>query len=94
MGVQALGMEEGDVLGGETMDMASALKESEEGLVVDFGRVVREKAVSSSIRQLSVCLSKIVILVENYSGIALVWWKDQDVGIGPEGVENLALKKG
>ena len=81
MGVQELGMEEGDVLGGETMDMASALKESEEGLVVDFGRVVGEKAVSGSIRQLSVCLIKVVILIDDHNGIALVCLKDQDVGI-------------
>ena len=54
------------------MEGISVLKESEEDLVVDFDRVVREKAVSGIIRQLSVCLSKIVILVEDHSGTALV----------------------
>jgi hypothetical protein len=39
-------MEEGDVLGGETMEGASVLKESEKSLVVGFGKVVREKVVS------------------------------------------------
>ena len=63
-------------------------------MVVIFGRVIREKTVSSSIRQLSVRLSKIVILVENHSGIDLVCQKDQDVGIGLEGVERLVLKRG
>ena len=87
-------IEERDVLQGETMEGASVLKESEEGLVVDFGRVVREKAVSSSIRQLTVHLSKIVILVEGHSGTALVCQEDQNVGIGPEGTECLVLKRG
>ena len=70
------------------------MKESEEGLVVGIGRIVREKAVSGSIRQLSVHLSKIVILVEDQSGTALVCREDRDVGIGPEGAESLALKRG
>ena len=43
---------------------ASGLKESGEGLVIFFDRVVRERAVSGGIRQLSVCFSKIVILNE------------------------------
>ena len=43
-------MEEGDVLGGESIKRASVLKKSEEGLVVGIGRVVREKAVSGNIR--------------------------------------------
>ena len=82
-------IEEGDVLGGETIEGANVLKENVEGLIVGIGRVVREKVVIGSIRQLSVRLSRIVILVE-----ALVCRGDQDVGIGPEGMENLALKRG
>ena len=54
------------------MEKASILKESEEGLVIVFGRVIREKTVSGSIRQLSVCLSKIFILVEDHSGTVLI----------------------
>ena len=76
------------------MEGISVLKESEKGLVVGSSRVIREKAVIGSIRQLSVCLSKIVILVEDHSGTALVCWEDQDVGFGPEQAESLVLKKG
>ena len=64
--------EEGDVSGGGTMEGGSVLKESKEGLVVGFGQVIRKKGVSGSIRQLSVCLSKILILIEDHSGTALV----------------------
>ena len=63
------------------MERTNGLKESEEGLVVSFGRVIREKADSGSNRQLSVHLSKIVILVENHSGTTFVCWEDQDVRI-------------
>ena len=76
---------ERDVWGGDTMEGTNGLKECEESLVVGFGRVMREKAVSGSIRKLSVNLSKIIILIEDYSGTALVCREDQDVGIGPEG---------
>ena len=47
---------------------ASVLKESEEGFVVVFGELVREKTINGSIRQMSVFLSKIVILIEDHSG--------------------------
>ena len=67
------------------MEGTNGLKESEESLVVGFGRVVREKAVSSSIRQLSVNLNKIIILADDHSGTALVCREDHDGGIGPEG---------
>jgi hypothetical protein len=60
-------------------------------LVIVFGRVVRENAVSGSIKQLSFCFSKIVILVEDHSGTALVCQKDQEVGIGPEGFGKVGL---
>ena len=94
-GVTRIGdMKERDVLGGETLEMTNDLKESEKGLVVGFSRVVKEKPVSSSIRQLSVGLSKIINLVEDHSGTALVGREDQVVGIGPEGVESLALRWG
>ena len=76
------------------MEGINGLKESEENLVVGLGRVIREKGLSGSIRQLSVSLSKIIILVEDHSGTALVCQEDQDVGIGPEGAESLALKWG
>ena len=49
---------------------------------------------SGSVRQLSVDLSKKVILVGDHSGTALVCQKDKDVGIGPEGVESLMLRRG
>ena len=61
------------------MEGTNALKGSEESLVVGFGRVAREKVVSGSIRQLSVSLSNIIILVEDHSGTALVCREDQDV---------------
>ena len=76
------------------MERTNSLKEREEFLIVGFSRNVREKAVSGSIRQLSICLSKIVILVEDHSGTALISWEDQDVGIGPEEMESLAPKRG
>ena len=71
------------------MEWANGLKESEESLVVGFSRVIREKAVSGSIRQLSISVSKIIIFVEDHSGTALVC--QEDVGFGPEGAESLAL---
>ena len=70
------------------MEGTNGLKESEESLVIGFDRVVREKPGSGSIRQLSVSLTKIVSLVEDHSGTALVCQEDQEVGIGPEGVES------
>ena len=63
-------------------------------MVVVFSSVVREKPVSLSIRQLSVSLTKIVILVEDHSGTALVCREDKDVLIGPEGAESLVLRWG
>ena len=54
------------------MEGTNSLKEREEFLVVGFVKVVGEKAVSGSIKQLSVRLSKIVILIEDHSGTALV----------------------
>jgi hypothetical protein len=68
-------IEEGDVLGEETMMMASVLKEFEESLVIVFGWVIRAKMVSSSVRQLSVRNSEIVVLGQDHSGTALVCWK-------------------
>ena len=85
-------MKERDVKGGEILCWTNGLKEREKVLVVGISRVVREKPVSGSIRQLSVSLTKIIILVEEHSGTALVCWKDQDVGVGPEGVESLVHK--
>ena len=70
------------------MEGTNSLKESEEDLVA-----VREKAISGSIRQLSVFLSNIVILVD-HSGTALLCQEDQDVRIGPERAESLLLKRG
>ena len=72
----------------------NGLKEREKVLVVGISRVVREKPVSGSIRQLSVSLSKVIDLVEDHSSTALVCREDQDVWIGPEGAESLALRWG
>ena len=47
---------------------------------------IREKLVCSRIRQLSARISKRLIFVEDHSGSALVCQKDQDVGVGPQGV--------
>ena len=58
-------MKERDVKGGEILGGTNGLKESEV-LVVGFCRVIKEKLVSGSIRQLSVSLSK--RLVEDHSG--------------------------
>ena len=76
------------------MEGTNGLKNSEESLIVFFGSVVIEKAVCGSIRLLSISLSTIIILVEDYSGTALVCQEDQDVGIGPEGAKSLALRWG
>ena len=65
--------------------------ECEEGFFLGIIRGVREKRLSSSIRQLSVGLSKIIIHVEDHIGTALLCQKDMDVVI--EGVESLALKR-
>ena len=46
------------------------------------------------VKQLSVGLSKVIILVENHSDTILVSWKDKDVGNGSGGVEDLVLKCG
>ena len=40
-----------------------------------------------------IVFSKIIILVEDHSSTALICWKDNDVGIEPEGVESLALER-
>ena len=50
------------------------MKKIEESLVVGFSKVVRKKAVSGSIRQLSVNLSKKIMLVKEHNGTALVCW--------------------
>ena len=49
-------MKERDVKGGEILGGTNGLKEREKVLVVGMSRVVREKPVSGSIRQLSVSL--------------------------------------
>ena len=54
------------------MERTNSLKEREEFLVVGFSRVIRKKAVSGSIRQLSIDLSKIAVFVEDHSSTALV----------------------
>ena len=69
------------------------MKEGEVGLVVGIGKVIREKMVSGSNRQLSVCLSKLVILLEDHSGTALFCWKVKNVGIGPEQVRSLRSRE-
>ena len=53
-------MKEKDVKGGEILVGTNGLKEREKVLVVGFCRVIREKPVSGSIRQLSVRLGKII----------------------------------
>ena len=87
-------MKERDVKGGEILCGTNGLKERKKVLVVGISRVVREKPVSGSIRQLSVNLSKKINLVEDHSGTALVCREDKDVGIGPEGAESLVLRWG
>ena len=64
------------------MERTNGLKESEEGLIVGFGWVSRGNVVSGSIRQLPVRLNNIIILAEDHSATALVFWEDKDVGIG------------
>jgi len=93
-GARIRDMKERDVKGGEILGGTNGLKEREKVLVVGISRVVREKPVSGSIRQLSVSLSKIINLVEDHSGTALVCREDKDVWIGPEGAESLALRWG
>ena len=89
-GVGMRDMKEGDILGGRTIEGACILKEDKNGLVVSVSRVVRKKkTISGRVRQLSVSLGKIIVPVEDHSGIALVCWKDKVVGIGPEGVKGL-----
>jgi hypothetical protein len=54
------------------MERTSILKECEECLVVGVARIISEKTVSDSVRELSVGLSRIVILAEDHSGTTLV----------------------
>ena len=70
------------------------MKEGEKVLVEGISRVIREKPVSGSIKQLSVSLSKIINFVEDHSRTALVCREDKNVGIGPEEAESLALRWG
>ena len=86
-------MKERDVKGGEILGGTNGLKEREV-FVVGISRFVREKPVSGSIRELSVSLSKVIDLVEDHSSTAVICREDQDVGIGPEGAESLALRWG
>ena len=71
-GARVRDMKEKDIKGGEILGGTNDLKEREKVLVVDISRVVREKSVSGTIRQLSVSLSKLINLVEDHSGTALV----------------------
>ena len=90
-GARIRDMKERVVKGGEILAGTNGLKEREKVLVVG----IREKPVSGSIRQLSVSLSKIINLVEDHSGTALVCREDQDVGIGPKvsGIIKVSLKE-
>ena len=74
-GARIRDMKKRDVKGGEILDGTNSLKEREKVLVVSISRVVREKSVSGSIRQLSVSLSKLINLVEDHSGTVLVCQK-------------------
>jgi hypothetical protein len=48
--------------------------------------ILKERLVSG--RHLLVGFGKIIIPLENNSNAACVCWKDENVGIRPEGVEN------
>ena len=72
--------EEGDVLGGKTMEGANG--------------VIREETVSGRVRQLSIGLIQVIIPVRNHSSTAFVSQKDKDVGTGPEGVKGLVYRLG
>ena len=70
------------------------MKEREKVLVVGISRVLREKPVRGSIRQLYVSLSKIINLVEDHSGTSLVcqvglgcYWGEGcgEIGLGDSG---------
>ena len=75
------------------MEGVSVFIVDEENFVVGLGKIVWEKNVNGIVRQLSVHLSKIVILVEVQSGTTLVCQKDKGVAIGSEGEEALALER-
>jgi hypothetical protein len=71
-------MKERDVTGGETMGGTNGWKESEKGLVVGFCRVIREKLVSGSIRQLSasLTLSRTTVVLPLSAGRIRIWGLD------------------
>jgi len=73
-GVQRFGIWRRDIFREVGHGGTIGLEETEEGMAVSFGRIIREYAVSDSIRQLSVFQSKIIILVEDHSGTALIFW--------------------
>jgi hypothetical protein len=51
------------------------------------------KVISGRIGQLSVDFNKVIILIEDLIGTALACRKDKDVGIEPNGVMGLMLKR-
>ena len=58
-----------------------------EVLIVGLGGVGRNGFVGGTIRQLTVDLGKVVILVQDDSRIALIVGENEDIGVGAEGAE-------
>ena len=59
-----------------------------EVLVVGLSRVGGKELVSGWIGKLTVRLGKVIILVEDDSGVALVGRENKDVGVVTEGAES------
>ena len=58
-----------------------------EVLIVGLGGVGSKRFVGGPIRQLTVGLGKVVILVQDDSRVALIGGEDEDVGVGAERAE-------
>ena len=82
-------VEEGDGMREKTIDSLSNLKEC----WIKVSIWSSGKVISGRIGQLSVDFNKVIILIEDLIGTALACRKDKDVGIEPNGVMGLMLKR-
>ena len=56
-------------------------------LVMGWSRFGGKGLISGPIRQLLVGLGKVIILVKGNHSVALISWKNNDVGVSAEGAE-------
>ena len=64
--------------------MSGSKDEIVEDLIVGLGGVESKGLVGGPIRQLTVSLSKVIILVQDDSHVALIGGENNDVGVGAE----------